>query len=175
MEKSWKDGFTFRILLLTGFALCIGTCAHGYSTTTETLEILFDQHEVNYTDSPALVKRNGHFSVCPTEYKDYCFQGKCRFVVAMNVPSCVCEIGYVGSRCELVDILFLKNERKRIIAASLAAALLGLFILIICLCLCLRHWRKKHRQPEKGEAEEMLETRPAENNNIADGSEDTVV
>ncbi|XP_043926260.1 probetacellulin-like isoform X2 [Protopterus annectens] len=141
----------------------------------KTLETSFIFLILSLTDSPALVKRSEHFWECPPKYKDYCIRGKCKFVEAVKVPSCICEMGYVGSRCELIDILYLTSERRHIVAISLVAAFVGLVILIIFICLCVHHWRKKHRQPEKSEEAETLEIRPAENNNIAAGNQDTIV
>lgn len=35
------------------------------------------------------LRRQGHFSRCPEEYKHYCVKGRCRFLVAENAPACV--------------------------------------------------------------------------------------
>ena len=35
------------------------------------------------------LRRQGHFSRCPEEYKHYCVKGRCRFLVAEKAPACV--------------------------------------------------------------------------------------
>ncbi|RXN00400.1 Probetacellulin [Acipenser ruthenus] len=81
-------------------------------------------------------KRRGHFSKCPKEYKHYCIKGKCRYVVDEQQPACICEKGYIGSRCELLDFFYQRGDQKQIIIASLIAAMVLLIILIIFICIC---------------------------------------
>lgn len=51
-------------------------------------------------------------------------------------PPCRCERGYTGSRCERVDIFYLRGDRGQIVIISLIAAIVTLIILVVCACLC---------------------------------------
>ncbi|XP_010145644.1 PREDICTED: probetacellulin-like, partial [Eurypyga helias] len=64
------------------------------------------------------LRRHGHFSRCPEEYKHYCVKGRCRFLVAEKAPACVCERGYTGARCERVDIFYLRGDQGQIVVIS---------------------------------------------------------
>ncbi|XP_015131805.2 probetacellulin isoform X2 [Gallus gallus] len=35
------------------------------------------------------LRRRGHFSRCPEEYRHYCVKGRCRFLVAEAAPACI--------------------------------------------------------------------------------------
>lgn len=35
------------------------------------------------------LRRRGHFSRCPEEYRHYCVKGRCRFLVAEAAPACM--------------------------------------------------------------------------------------
>ncbi|XP_042671250.1 probetacellulin isoform X3 [Centrocercus urophasianus] len=35
------------------------------------------------------MRRRGHFSRCPEEYRHYCVKGRCRFLVAEAAPACI--------------------------------------------------------------------------------------
>ncbi|MGH0132165.1 UNVERIFIED_CONTAM: hypothetical protein FKN15_034871, partial [Acipenser sinensis] len=48
----------------------------------------------------------------------------------------ICENGYIGSRCELLDFFYQRGDQKQIIIASLIAAMVLLIILIIFICIC---------------------------------------
>ncbi|NWV82727.1 BTC protein, partial [Dasyornis broadbenti] len=96
-------------------------------------------------------RRHSHFSRCPEQYQHYCFRGRCRFLVAEQAAACVCERGYTGSRCERVDLFYLRGDQDQIIIISLIAILV-LIILVVGICLCGRHCRRQRR---KRKAEEM--------------------
>ncbi|XP_069486752.1 probetacellulin isoform X2 [Ambystoma mexicanum] len=90
----------------------------------------------NCTDGLESAKRRSHFSRCPKEYKHYCVKGKCRYVVEMKKPSCVCEGGYIGSRCELLDLYYLRGDRGQLVVIGLVASMVATIILVICTCVC---------------------------------------
>nr|XP_040148236.1 probetacellulin isoform X2 [Ictidomys tridecemlineatus] len=81
-------------------------------------------------------RRKGHFSRCPKQYKHYCIKGRCRFVVAEQTPSCVCNEGYTGARCERVDLFYLRGERGQILVICLIAVMVIFIILVIGVCTC---------------------------------------
>lgn len=41
------------------------------------------------TGNVTQLRRRGHFSRCPEEYRHYCVKGRCRFLVAEAAPACV--------------------------------------------------------------------------------------
>ncbi|XP_075400320.1 probetacellulin [Tenrec ecaudatus] len=97
-------------------------------------------------------RRRGHFSRCPKQYKHYCIKGRCRFVVAEQVPSCVCDEGYTGSRCERVDLFYLKGDRVQVLVICLIAVMVIFIILVVGVCTCC-HPLRKHRKRRKNEEE----------------------
>ncbi|XP_064416405.1 probetacellulin isoform X2 [Latimeria chalumnae] len=136
-------------------------------------EILCNEQNDNCTDANGLAERHGHFSKCPKSYKHYCIKGKCRFVVAEKAPACICEDGYTGSRCEVLDIFYLRGEREQIVVFCLIASMVALIILIILFCICAHHCRKLHMRRKKREVATALEPKTSENRDSLAKSEDT--
>ncbi|NXV52266.1 BTC protein, partial [Uria aalge] len=112
------------------------------------------------------LRRQGHFSRCPEEYKHYCVKGRCRFLVAEKAPACVCERGYTGSRCERVDIFYLRGDRGQIVIISLIAAIVTLIILVVCACLCSHHCRKQRRKRKAEELETLNKNLPSRSEDV---------
>ncbi|KAG7271535.1 hypothetical protein CRUP_003998 [Coryphaenoides rupestris] len=84
-------------------------------------------------------KWNGHFTKCPAELQHYCIHGSCRYIQEQSAPSCRCDNGFTGSRCEYLDLDlgWQIGERKRIIIVCVAVALLLVaLLLVIVICLC---------------------------------------
>ncbi|AWP15427.1 putative protransforming growth factor alpha-like [Scophthalmus maximus] len=79
---------------------------------------------------------NGHFSECPEELAHYCVHGECRYVKEQKAPSCRCQHGYIGSRCEYVDLDWRRGEKRQIIIACVIAVLVILILLIIFIGIC---------------------------------------
>ncbi|XP_061209727.1 probetacellulin isoform X1 [Neopsephotus bourkii] len=112
------------------------------------------------------LRRQGHFSRCPEEYKHYCVKGRCRFLMAEKAPACVCERGYTGARCERVDIFYLRGDRGQIVIISLIAAIVTLIILIVCACLCSHHCRKQRRKRKANEMETLNKNLPSKSEDV---------
>ncbi|XP_037121653.1 probetacellulin [Syngnathus acus] len=100
---------------------------------------------------------NGHFSKCPHELHHYCIHGECRYIKDQKTPSCRCQYGYIGSRCEYVDLDGRIGERKQIIIICVIAALVVLILLIVFIFVCSRRrfrcCRKRSRrrgEPKNG-------------------------
>ncbi|KAM3599783.1 uncharacterized protein V6R79_011460 [Siganus canaliculatus] len=97
---------------------------------------------------------NGHFSKCPEELTGYCIHGECRYIEQQKAPSCLCQHGYHGSRCEYVDLPDLRiGERRKIIIIGVVTGLLFLILVILFICFgahrrC-RCWRKKRGKNEE--------------------------
>ncbi|KAK7830905.1 hypothetical protein U0070_018449 [Myodes glareolus] len=81
-------------------------------------------------------KLKTHFSRCPKQYRHYCIHGRCRFVVDEQTPSCMCEKGYFGARCERVDLFYLQQDRGQILVICLIAVMVVFIILVIGVCTC---------------------------------------
>ncbi|XP_020957099.1 probetacellulin isoform X5 [Sus scrofa] len=160
-----RDPFTERLLF--GIVILHCVVAHGNSTRSPGNDSLLcgDDEEncpgqipvwkdecVATTTPP---KRRGHFSRCPKQYKHYCIKGRCRFVVAEQTPSCVCDEGYAGARCERVDLFYLRGDRGQILVICLIAVMVIFIILVIGVCTCC-HPLRKHRKRRK--VEEEMET-----------------
>ncbi|XP_030305437.1 probetacellulin [Calypte anna] len=118
------------------------------------------------TGNVTRLRRQGHFSRCPEEYKHYCVKGRCRFLVAEKAPACVCERGYTGARCESVDIFYLRGDRGQIVIISLIAAIVTLIILIICACICSHHCRKQRRKRKAEEMETLNKDSPSKTEGV---------
>uniref|UniRef100_A0A8C7GLP7 Betacellulin, epidermal growth factor family member n=1 Tax=Oncorhynchus kisutch TaxID=8019 RepID=A0A8C7GLP7_ONCKI len=98
-------------------------------------------------------KKSGHFTKCPKELRQYCIHGSCRFVKEQNTPSCRCERGYIGSRCEYVDLASRLGDKRQIIVACVIAVLVFLILLITFICICAH--RHKLCRRKRGRKEEM--------------------
>ncbi|XP_051533519.1 probetacellulin-like [Myxocyprinus asiaticus] len=154
-----------RLLLgiITAVAICKYTQAEWNTTTAPAKRIVScDPHNnrSNCTDSNDDHRWNGHFSKCPKEYKHFCINGACRFVKEQNTPSCRCENGFIGSRCEYSDISFLVGERKKIVIICVITGLVFLILLIVFICICTQKrykpCRKKRRKKEtRAEVEKL--------------------
>uniref|UniRef100_A0A8C3J887 Probetacellulin n=1 Tax=Calidris pygmaea TaxID=425635 RepID=A0A8C3J887_9CHAR len=118
------------------------------------------------TGNVTQLRRQGHFSRCPEEYKHYCVKGRCRFLVAEKAPACVCERGYTGARCERVDIFYLRGDRGQIVIISLIAAIVTLIILVVCACLCSHHCRKQRRKRKAEELETLNKNLPSKSEDV---------
>ncbi|NXU79067.1 BTC protein, partial [Oreotrochilus melanogaster] len=101
------------------------------------------------------LRRQGHFSRCPEEYKHYCVKGRCRFLR-----------GYTGARCESVDIFYLRGDQGQIVIISLIAAIVTLIILIICACICSHHCRKQRRKRKAEEMETLNKDSPSKTEGV---------
>ncbi|XP_054342483.1 probetacellulin [Pongo pygmaeus] len=143
------------LLLALALGLVILHCvvADGNSTRSpETNGLLCGYPEENCAATTTQSKRKGHFSRCPKQYKHYCIKGRCRFVVAEQTPSCVCDEGYIGARCERVDLFYLRGDRGQILVICLIAVMVVFIILVIGVCTCC-HPLRKHRKRKKKEEE----------------------
>ncbi|XP_078533626.1 probetacellulin-like [Lissotriton helveticus] len=157
------------LLLGLMFLRCIG--ADWNSTAKNELkEALCGDAKENCTDSQESEKRS-HFSRCPSEYEHYCVKGKCRYVVEMKKPSCVCHHGYVGSRCELLDLYYLRGDRGQLVVIGLVAAVVAIIILIICTCVCYHHCRRRRKEKKK---EEPVDTLNRDDGTVEDNIEGLV-
>ncbi|XP_063281367.1 probetacellulin [Pelobates fuscus] len=137
------------LALVLGLTVLPYVNSNGNSTAEpETKSIHCPEYTENCTEiSPS--KWKSHFSRCPKTYRHYCVKGKCRYVTSEKTPACICESGYTGSRCEYLDLFYLKGDRGQMVVIGLIAAMVTLIILVICICICSHHCRKVHRRKMK--------------------------
>ncbi|XP_059578340.1 probetacellulin isoform X1 [Alligator mississippiensis] len=154
------------LLLLLGLAVFNGVGADGNATATSETKRLFCTTPENCTGNITQLRRRGHFSKCPEEYKHYCVKGRCRYVTVEQTPACVCERGYTGARCERVDIFYLRGDKGQIVVICLIAAMVALIVLVICICTCSHHCRKQRRRRKEEEMETLGKNSSAKNEDV---------
>ncbi|KAM4030555.1 protransforming growth factor alpha-like isoform 1-T3 [Anomaloglossus baeobatrachus] len=77
------------------------------------------------------------FADCPDTYTHFCFHGTCRFLVSEWTASCICFKGYIGNRCQQMDLLQLTagDPRSILVVAFVALpTLMGSICLAVYLC-----------------------------------------
>lgn len=149
------------LTLVLGFIVFPWVSSDGNSTAQpETRSFPCPEYIENCSGISEPAKWRGHFSRCPKSYRHYCVKGKCRFVTVLKEPACVCEQGYTGSRCERLDLFYLKEDRGQLVVIGLIIAMVALIIVIICICVCSHHCRKAHRRKMKGKEMESLNNDP---------------
>ncbi|KAL4680132.1 hypothetical protein H8957_007371 [Semnopithecus entellus] len=147
------------LLLALALGLVILHCVVADENSTrspETNGLLCGDPDENCAATTTQSKRKGHFSKCPKQYKHYCIKGRCRFVVTEQTPSCVCDEGYIGARCERVDLFYLKGDRGQILVICLIAVMVVFIILVIGVCTCCHPLRKRRKRKKKEEEMQTL-------------------
>ncbi|XP_017569491.1 probetacellulin isoform X2 [Pygocentrus nattereri] len=169
MDKTLK----LMLGLLTAFALCKYSQAEWNATkdtANKTVSCRSHDNSSNCTDAKDDHRWSGHFSKCPQEYTHYCIHGTCHFVQEQNSPACRCEKGYIGSRCEYLDLDLLVGGQKQIVIAGVIAGLVFLLLVIVFICICthrLKLCRKRRRKKEKMDEVETLHALHTLNTNEA--------
>lgn len=102
----------------------------------------------------------GHFSKCPEELTNYCIHGECHYIKEQKAPSCRCQHGYHGDRCQYLQ-LPQDGGQPRIIIACVVAGLVLLILLIIFICLnshrkCRLCWQRRRQEEEPRNGTEKL-------------------
>ncbi|XP_070845494.1 probetacellulin isoform X2 [Chaetodon trifascialis] len=121
----------------------------------------------------------GHFSKCPEEFTSYCVHGECRYIEEQQTPSCRCQPGYIGSRCEYLDLDWRIGEKQQIIIACVIAGLVFLVVFIVFICICSHRryrlcWRRRRRREEPRNGTEklsMMDTSAAQTRLTEDSAE----
>ncbi|XP_061657980.1 probetacellulin [Syngnathoides biaculeatus] len=139
--------------LLTALTLCEGSLA-GWNATSEAPCRRLGNGDNCTAPTSSTDEWNGHFTKCPEKFHHYCINGECRFIKDQEAPSCRCHRGYIGSRCEYVDLDLRRGERQQmIIIVGIVAALVVLILLIVFIFVCshrrFRICRKRRRQREE--------------------------
>ncbi|XP_078127847.1 probetacellulin isoform X1 [Sander vitreus] len=152
--------------IVTALALCKYSLAE-WNTTKETANrTVSDCHHHGNRDNCTADtidtgQWTGHFSKCPEELTNYCIHGECRYVEEQNAPSCRCQRGYIGGRCEYLDLDWRIGEKRQIIIACVIAGLVFLILVIVFICICSHRrcrlcWRRGRRREEPRNRTEKL-------------------
>ncbi|XP_034565681.1 probetacellulin [Notolabrus celidotus] len=143
--------------IITALALCKYSLAEWNVTEESANHTVSDCHHhgdrVNCTDDTG--QWNGHFSKCPEELTHYCVHGDCRYIIEQKTPSCRCMHGYIGSRCEYVDLDWRIGEKRHIIVVGVIAGLILLILLIVFIC-CFSHRRSRLCRWKRRRSEEPM-------------------
>ncbi|XP_019938077.2 probetacellulin [Paralichthys olivaceus] len=157
--------------IITALTLCKYCLAEGNATVESTNGTVDHCHHHdngdNCTDPRDRDPWSGHFSTCPKELEHYCIHGECRYLQEQKAPSCRCQHGYVGFRCEYLDVDWQRGEKRQIIIACVIAGLVLLILLIVFIFFCshrscrLCWWRGRRREEPRNVSEKlnMMDTR----------------
>ncbi|XP_078424527.1 probetacellulin [Cetorhinus maximus] len=166
------------VLLATGLAWFNHAAADVNSTLTMEAEkyLCAQGNQINCTDTLTESPQSGHFTKCPKRFQSYCIEGECRFIQSEQLPSCVCKYGYIGSRCELVDMFYLTGKQDQVIIIGLVLTMVVLVIVIIIICICVHRFRRKHKARRKsGKEVEALSSKPLEGKDLRGEDDDTAM
>ncbi|XP_030005841.1 probetacellulin [Sphaeramia orbicularis] len=126
--------------ILTGLALCKYSLAEWNATDESANRTVSQCHRHgnggNCTDTLDKEQWDDHFSKCPEELMYYCIHGDCRYIKDQNTPSCRCQRGYIGSRCEYMDLDWLKGDKRQILIICVVTGLVLLILLLVFICIC---------------------------------------
>ncbi|XP_066137162.1 probetacellulin isoform X2 [Saccopteryx bilineata] len=139
MDRTAPGSGTSSLPLLLALGLVTLHCAVADGNSTRSPEhdgLLCGDARDNCAATTTQSKWNDYFSPCPEKYEHYCINGKCRFVGSLQTPSCLCEDGYAGARCERVDFFYLRGDTGQVLVICLTAVMVTLIILVIGVCAC---------------------------------------
>ncbi|KAK2819293.1 hypothetical protein Q5P01_024854 [Channa striata] len=141
------------VATLTVLALCKYCLAEWNTTSTSANPTVSHcHHHGNQNNCTATEPLNSHFSECPEELQHYCVHGDCRYIEEQKAASCRCHSGYIGSRCEYVDLDWRIGEKRQIIIACIIAGLVFLILVIVFICICShRRYRPCRRRGRRRE------------------------
>ncbi|XP_068562856.1 probetacellulin isoform X1 [Cebidichthys violaceus] len=153
-------------VIATALALCKYSLAEWNATdeSANRTESLCNHHgnEDNCTAGAVDTEQwPSHFSKCPEELANYCIHGECRYVEEQKAPSCRCQQGYIGSRCEYLDLDWRIGEKRQIIITCIIAGLVFLILVIVFIGFCSHrrcrlYWRRRRRREEPRNGTEKL-------------------
>ncbi|XP_060791054.1 probetacellulin isoform X2 [Neoarius graeffei] len=152
--------------LLLGIFITVALCKYSQAewnttrnTANKTVSCGPHDNSSNCADIKDIHQWTDHFSKCPEEYAHYCIHGTCRFVQEQNTPTCRCERGYIGARCEYLDFDTLVGEQRELVIISIVSGLVILLLTVVFICICTqRLYRKKRRKRKKRDEVERLNT-----------------
>ncbi|XP_024433682.2 probetacellulin [Desmodus rotundus] len=149
MDRTARGSGARSLPRLLALGLVILHCAVADGNSTRSPEndgLLCGGAGENCAATTTQSKWNDYFSPCPKKYKHYCINGRCRFVGALQTPSCLCDEGYAGERCERVDFFYLRGDTGRVLVICLAAVMVTLIVLVVGVCTCCHPLRRKKKE-----------------------------
>ncbi|XP_032875829.1 protransforming growth factor alpha-like [Amblyraja radiata] len=171
--RPWRRALS--LVLATGFAWS-AAAVNSTSTVREDKDLCNQVRQINCTDTPTTAPQLTHFSECPPSFEGYCIHGQCRFLTSEQQPSCICKLSYTGSRCEMVDMLYITGERDKYIIMGLVLAMVVLIVLIFIICLCVHRYRRKCKGTRKWRpGVKAVNTQTVEEGNALGHDEDTAM
>ncbi|XP_068609106.1 probetacellulin isoform X3 [Brachionichthys hirsutus] len=153
------------VRLVAALVLCKHSLAEGNSTDEPANRTVSHCHHHgngdNCTDKTDTGQWGGHFSKCPEELLNYCVHGDCRYIKEQEAPSCRCHRGFIGARCEFLDLDWRIGDKRQIIIACVIAGLVFLTLLVVFICICSSRrcrlaGRRRRRREEPGNGMEKL-------------------
>ncbi|KAJ0057247.1 hypothetical protein NL108_002190 [Boleophthalmus pectinirostris] len=121
--------------VLAGLVLCRSSEAVWNTTAGPTANATECDHHSNGDNCTDTAEQwNGHFSTCPEKLTFYCIHGECRYIKEMDMVSCRCHPGFIGSRCEIIDLGVLIGEKSQIIIICAVVGLVLLILLVVLIC-----------------------------------------
>ncbi|KAJ7987103.1 hypothetical protein DPEC_G00335280 [Dallia pectoralis] len=130
--------------VVTALILCHYSLAEWNATEDEqgnsTVALHHQGNSNNFTEDLNETQTDGESGgriiKCPLEFQHYCIHGSCQFYEALDSPSCSCNPGYTGYRCELFDLGWQVTDQRQIIVACVITALVFMILLIVFICIC---------------------------------------
>ncbi|KAJ8285608.1 hypothetical protein GJAV_G00028790 [Gymnothorax javanicus] len=112
---------------------------------------VFTSGQLQENSSIAPVKQHvaaafhSHFDDCPDSHSQFCIHGTCRFLILEKTPACMCPLGFMGVRCEYVDLLAVvaHDQEWQSVTTLLVMCIVSCALLIlVCILLnsCQRRW-----------------------------------
>ncbi|XP_066454845.1 protransforming growth factor alpha-like [Eleutherodactylus coqui] len=84
------------------------------------------------------------FAECPDAYTHFCFHGTCRFMISEWTATCICFKGYIGNRCQKMDLLqMMAGDPRSILVVTLVVALTLIGSTCFSIYLCRRKEQRK--------------------------------
>ncbi|XP_072280412.1 protransforming growth factor alpha-like [Pyxicephalus adspersus] len=124
--------FAVLLLVVTGISV-----SSAYNTSNET------------TNSSYFAEASTRtlFAECPDKYTNFCYHGTCRFIVSQWEASCICFKGYIGIRCEHVNLMqVMAANTDTILAVALSVTFLVVITLVGSTCLVIHFCRVRRER-----------------------------
>ncbi|KAM4636898.1 protransforming growth factor alpha-like [Discoglossus pictus] len=91
------------------------------------------------------------FAECPEAYTNFCYHGTCRFLVTEWEATCRCNKGYIGNRCQYLDLLqVISGDPRSFTVVALSVTFLVVLSLIGNTCLGIYLCRIKREKKTAG-------------------------
>ncbi|XP_067891763.1 tomoregulin-2a [Heterodontus francisci] len=136
----------------------LGRCPENVTTGTKTEDGLYARTDYTEKNANKLEKpARGLYIPCSNTFKNHCLHGKCEYMINKEEPSCSCEAGFKGPRCEQKEfnVLYVvpgAGKLQYVLIASIIGAVQVAIILIVVLCITRKCPRGNRIQRQKQNA-----------------------